>query len=132
MGLNCTFDWEKEKRIDDDLRDGRYIFVGKAKPVKYVGTVADVLKEKREKEFQRLLKKIKQNSVDVEVAVTKAVAKTLPLRSERIEVVKSAENVRKLPVSELLPRIALHGGNMNVLLSWKTLRGLVVDAAGSS
>jgi DNA replicative helicase MCM subunit Mcm2 (Cdc46/Mcm family) len=52
-------------------------------------TFAGFMNAKREAEFEKLLKKIKQNSVDVEVAVTKAVAKTLPLRSERIEVVKT-------------------------------------------
>jgi hypothetical protein len=88
-------------------------------------TFAGFMNAKREAEFEKLLKKIKQNSVDIEVEVAKAVSKTLTLKTPRKDVVKSAENVRKLSVSELLPRIALHGGNMNVLLSWKTFRGLV-------
>jgi hypothetical protein len=125
MGLNCVIDWEKEKRIDVDLRDGRYIFVGKAKPVKYVGTVADFLKERREAEYRKLLETVRKNSVDVEVEVAKAVSKTLTLKTPRKEVVKSAENVRKLPVSELLPRIALHGGNVNALMNWRVLRGMI-------
>jgi hypothetical protein len=114
----------KARRIDDDLKNGEYVFVGKAEPVKFVGTV---LREKREKEFQRLLKKIKQNSVDVEVAVTKAVAKTLPLRSERIEVVKTAENVEKPLILEL-PKIVLHGGDVHKLMSWRVLRGMIENA----
>jgi hypothetical protein len=111
----------KARRIDDDLKNGEYVFVGKAEPVKFVGTV---LREKREKEFQRLLKKIKQNSVDVEVAVTKAVAKTLPL-AKRVEVVKTSENVEKPLILEL-PKIALHGGDVHKLMSWRVLRGLLL------
>jgi hypothetical protein len=131
MGLNCVIDWEKEKRIDDDLRDGKYIFVGKAKPVKYVGTVADFLKERTDAEFKRLLEKTKKNSVEISVEVAKAVSRTLPLRSQRVEVVKSAENVEKPLILEL-PKIALHGENsvLRKLMNWRVLRGLLVENVG--
>jgi len=82
-------------------------------------TFAGFMNAKREAEFEKLLKKIKKNSVDVEVAVTKAVAKTLPL-AKRVEVVKTSENVEK-PVILELPKIALHGGNV-----WEVLRGMMV------
>jgi hypothetical protein len=70
-------------------------------------TFAGFMNAKREAEFEKLLKKIKQNSVDVEVAVTKAVAKTLPLRSERIEVVKT---MPKKPDANDVIRQILRGG----------------------
>jgi hypothetical protein len=85
-------------------------------------TFAGFMNAKREAEFEKLLKKIKQNALDIEVEVAKAVSRTLTLKTPRKEVVKSAENVRKLSVSELLPKIALHGG-----LSWKVLKEVMLN-----
>jgi hypothetical protein len=83
----------KERRIGEDLKNGEYVFVGKAKPVKYVGTVDDFLKEKRrEAEFQKLLRTMKKSSLDIEVAKSIAIAKTLPLKkTPKIEVKKIAQ-----------------------------------------
>jgi len=91
-----------------------------------IGTVADVLEEKREKEFQRLLEKMKKDSVEISVEVAKAVSKTLPL-AKRVEVVKTSENVEK-PLTLELPKIALHGGDVHKLMSWRVLRGLIENA----
>jgi hypothetical protein len=92
-----------------------------------IGTVADVLEEKREKEFQRLLEKMKKDSVEISVEVAKAVSKTLPL-AKRVEVVKTSENVKKPLILEL-PKIALHGENpvLRKLMSWNVLRGMMVN-----
>jgi hypothetical protein len=83
------------------------------------------LAARREAEFEKLLKKIKQNSVDIGVEVAKAVSKTLPL-AKRVEVVKTSENVEKPLILEL-PKIALHGRNVNALMNWRVLRGLLVE-----
>jgi hypothetical protein len=71
-----------------------------------IGTVADVLEEKREKEFQRLLEKMKKDSVEISVEVAKAVSKTLPL-AKRVEVVKT---MPKKPDANDVIRQILRGG----------------------
>jgi hypothetical protein len=110
--LNCTFDWIKAKRIDADLKNGEYVFVGKSIPtVRYVGTVGDFLTEQRDKEFQKILEVVSRNSVDVEVAVAKAVVKTLPLKeTPKIEVKK-----RREPDANEIVFVALEGKSGAVL-----------------
>jgi hypothetical protein len=57
-----------------------------------IGTVADVLKERREAEYRKLLKTMKKSSLDIEVAKSIAIAKTLPLKkTPKIEVKKIAQ-----------------------------------------
>jgi hypothetical protein len=131
MGLNCVIDWEKEKRIDDDLRDGKYIFVGKSIPtVRYVGTIGDFLTERRDKEFQKILEVVSRNSVEIEVEVAKAISRTLTLKTPRKEVVKQ-NNVEKPLVLEL-PKIALDGGTaVNKLMTFHVLRRLTEENAES-
>jgi hypothetical protein len=133
MGLNCVIDWEKEKRIDDDLRDGRYIFVGKSIPtVRYVGTVSDFLSEKKEKEPLVSEDDLNWNSVILEREVRKAILKVqkLKTKTKKTDVVKQNQ-VEKLAVLEL-PAIALHGRNstLNQLMSWSIL-GRLIDARTS-
>jgi hypothetical protein len=138
MVLNNIAEWleqlERRKQLQREVMDGEFIELRKADGFAYpriIGTVADFLKERREAEYRKILEKIRRDAVDVEVAKSVAIAKTLPLKkTPKIDVVKQ-NNVEK-PVVLELPKVALHGGNMNLLLSWKTLRGLVVDAAGSS
>jgi hypothetical protein len=136
MGLNNIGEWleqlERRKQLQQEVMDGEFIELRKANGFAYpriIGTVDDFLKEKRrEAEYRKLLKTMKKNSLDIEVAVAKAVAKTLPLSSKRVEVVKSAENVEKPLILEL-PKIALHGRNavLNELMTWKVLRRTMVN-----
>jgi hypothetical protein len=107
MGLNCVIDWEKEKRIDDDLRDGKYIFVGKSIPtVRYVGTVSDFLSEKKEKEPLVTEDDLNWNAVLVEREIRKAVLKAEKLKTEMKEVKKA---VQKKPELNDVIRQILHG-----------------------
>jgi hypothetical protein len=117
---------ERRQKINAEIEGGEFLRVvelrkadGFAYP-RIIGTVADVLKERREAEYRKLLETVRKNSLDIEVEVAKAISRTLTLK--RKEVVKSAENVRKLSVSELLPKIALHGG-----LSWKVLKEVMLN-----
>jgi hypothetical protein len=137
MGLNNIAEWldqlERRKQLQREVMDGEFIELRKAGFAypRIIGTVADVLKERREAEFQKLLEKTKKNSVEISVEVAKAVSRTLPLRSQRVEVVKSAENVEKPLILEL-PKIALHGENsvLRKLMNWRVLRGLLVENVG--
>jgi hypothetical protein len=85
-----------------------------------------VLKERREAEYRKILEKIRRNAVNVEVAKSIAIAKTLPLKKTPKIVVKQ-NNVEKPLVSEL-PLIALHGGDVHKLMSWRVLRGMIENA----
>jgi hypothetical protein len=69
----------------------------------------------------------RKNAVDVEVAKSIAIAKTLPLKkTPKIEVVKQ-NNVEKPLVSEL-PKIALDGGTaVNKLMTFHVLRRLTEE-----
>jgi hypothetical protein len=92
---------------------------------------ADFMKERRDAEFEELLAKMKKNSLDISVAVeiAKTLSKTLPLNVPRTEVVERKKTVEKPMVLEL-PRIALHGGNLNkVMTRWSTMRRLVMANA---
>jgi len=127
--LKAVYDeLEREEKRRSEIENGEVLNL---KEIRKMLSNKAVL-ERREAEYRKILEKIRRDAVDVEVAKSIAIAKTLPLKkTPKIEVVKQKKTVEKPMVLEL-PLIALHGGNMNVLLSWKTLRGLVVDAAGSS
>jgi hypothetical protein len=113
MGLNCVIDWEKEKRIDDDLRDGRYIFVGKSIPtVRYVGTVSDFLSEKKEKEPLVSEDDLNWNAVILERQVRKAIEKAKMLGSERVEVKKTVQTKQN---ADEIVHLALEGKSGEVL-----------------
>jgi hypothetical protein len=130
MVLNNIAEWleqlERRKQLQREIMNGEFLELREVNGFAYpriIGTVADVvLKERREAEFQKLLEKTKKNSVEVSVEVAKAISQTLTLKTPRKDVVKSAENVRKLSVSELLPKIALHGGNV-----WEVLREVIMN-----
>jgi hypothetical protein len=113
MGLNCVIDWEKEKRIDDDLRDGRYIFVGKSIPTaRYVGTVSDFLSEKKEKEPLVTEDDLNWNSVILAREVGKAIEKAKMLGSEKVDVKKTRQ--KKQNADEIV-HLALQGKSAEVL-----------------
>jgi hypothetical protein len=134
MGLNNIGEWleqlERRKQLQQEVMDGEFIELRKANGFAYpriIGTVADVSKERREAEYRKILEKIRRDAVDVEVAKSIAIAKTLPLKkTPKIEVVKQ-NNVEKPLVSEL-PLIALHGGDVHKLMSWRVLRGMIENA----
>jgi hypothetical protein len=94
-----------------------------------IGTVADFLEERREAEYQKLLETVRKNSVDIEVEVAKAVSQTLTLKTPRKDVAKQ-QNIVEKPLVLELPKIALHGGNVNALMNWRVLRGLLVENVG--
>jgi len=111
----------EEKRLLE-IQNGEYLDLKKVR-----GMFVDFMKvqEKRD-EFEELLAKMKKNSLDISVAVeiAKTLSKTLRLKS-RTEVVERKKTAEKLMVLEL-PRIALHGGNLNkVMTRWSTMRRLV-------
>jgi len=107
MGLNCVIDWEKEKRIDDDLRDGKYIFVGKAIPTaRYVGTISDFLSEKKEKEPLVTEDDLNWNTVILAREVGKAIEKAKKLKTEKVEVKKT---MPKKPDANDVIVDAIHG-----------------------
>jgi hypothetical protein len=120
---------EKLQRINGEIKSGEFLRVvelRKADGVRYVGTVGEILKTEKKKKSKPFLDEIDEmnfRSVLVEKAVEDAVKKTRTLLAEKKEIVK--QNIVEKPVILELPLIALHGGNMNLLLSWKTLRGLV-------
>lgn len=134
MGLNNIAEWldqlERRKQLQREVMDGEFIELRKANGFAYpriIGTVADFLKERREAEYRKILEKIRRDAIDVEVEVAKAVSKTLPLKkTPRKEVVKQQNNIGEKPVILELPLIALHGG-VHKLMTWKVLRGLLVE-----
>jgi hypothetical protein len=100
MGLNNIGEWleqlERRKQLQQEVMDGEFIELRKANGFAYpriIGTVDDFLKEKRrEAEYRKLLKTMKKNSLDIEVAKSIAIAKTLPLKkTPKIEVKKIAQ-----------------------------------------
>ena len=120
MVLNNYFEWKKTFDLTQEVSRGEYVDVQKVNAmfmpsvqiVRCVGTVDDVLKEKREAEFENLLKKMKQNSVDVEVEVGKAISRTLTLKTPKIEVTKIVE---KKPDANEIVHLALQGMSGEVL-----------------
>jgi hypothetical protein len=129
MVLNNYLEWKKTFDLTQEVSRGEYVdvqkvnamFTPKIQIARYVGTLGDFMAEK---EFQKILAEIRKNAVDVEVEIAKAVSKTLPLRSENVEVVKTMENVEE-PLILKLPKVALHGGDVHRLMSWRVLRGMV-------
>ena len=117
---------EQQQRISHEVENGEVLDLRKAR-----GMFADFMKvqEKRD-EFEELLAKMKKNSLDISVAVeiAKTLSKTLPLKSrtEVVErkIVERKKTVEKPMVLEL-PRIALHGGNLNKVMRWSAMRRLV-------
>jgi hypothetical protein len=120
MVLNNYLEWKKTSDLTQEVSRGEYVDVQKVNAmfmpsvqiVRCVGTVDDVLKEKREAEFENLLKKMKQNSVDVEVEVGKAISRTLTLKTPKIEVTKIVE---KKPDANEIVLVALEGKSGEVL-----------------
>jgi len=134
MVLNNYLEWKKTFDLTKEVSRGEYIDVQKVNAmfmpnvqiVRYVGTVDDVLKESREAEFEKLLKTVRKNSIDIEVEVAKAVAETLPLRSEKVEVVKTMpKKPNPKPNPNEIVLVALEGKSGEVLRR-------ILDAAGSS
>jgi hypothetical protein len=134
MGLNNIAEWldqlERRKQLQREVMDGEFIELRKAGFAypRIIGTVADVLKERREAEYRKILEKIRRDAVDVEVAKSIAIAKTLPLKkTPKIEVVK--QNIVEKPLVLELPKVALHGRNavLNELMSWRVLRGMMAN-----
>jgi hypothetical protein len=92
--------------------NGEFLELRKADGFAYpriIGTVDDFLKER---EFQKILAEIRKNAVDVEVEVAKAVSKTLPLRSEKVEVKKTVQTKRN---ADDIIHLALQGKSGAVL-----------------
>jgi len=113
MGLNCTFDWLKAERIDDDLRNGKYVFVGKAIPTaRYVGTISEVLSKKKEKEPLVTEDDLNWNSVILAREVGKAIEKAKMLGSEKVDVKKTRQ--KKQNADEIV-HLALQGKSAEVL-----------------
>jgi hypothetical protein len=132
MVLNNYLEWKKTFDLTQEVSRGEYVdvqkvnamFTPKIQIARYVGTLGDFMAEK---EFQKILAEIRKNAVDVEVEIAKAVSKTLPLRSENVEVVKTMENVEE-PLILKLPKVALHGGDVHRLMSWRVLREMIENA----
>jgi hypothetical protein len=133
MGLNNIGEWleqlERRKQLQQEVMDGEFIELRKADGFAYpriIGTVDDFLKKRTDAEFKRLLEKTKKNSLDIEVAKSIAIAKTLPLKkTPKIEVAK--QNHVEKPLVLELPKIALHGRNvvLDELMTWRVLRGMM-------
>jgi len=113
---------EKQQRISHEVENGEVLDLRKVR-----GMFADFMKERRDVEFEELLETMRKNSAEINVAVevAKAISKTLPLNASRTEVVERKKTAEKPMVLEL-PRIALHGGNLNkVMTRWSAVRRLV-------
>jgi hypothetical protein len=137
MVLNNIAEWldqlEQKKRIEKQIADGQFLELRKMNGFVYpriIGTVGEVLRAEKKKKSKPFLDEIdvcNSESVFVQMAVEKAVKKCAALKMSKIEVAKQ-NNVEKPAVLEL-PKIALHGRNttLNQLLSWKVLRGMMVN-----
>jgi hypothetical protein len=99
MGLNNIGAWleqlEKQRQLQREIMNGEFLELRKANGFAYpriIGTVADFMKERREAEYRKILEKIRRDAVDIEVAKSIAIAKTLPLKkTPKIEVKKIAQ-----------------------------------------
>jgi hypothetical protein len=120
---------ETQQRISHEVESGEVLDLTKMRRL-----FADFMKERRDAEFEELLETMRKNSAEINVAVevAKTLSKTLPLNAPRTEVVerkivkrkKTAEKPKPMVLE--LPRIALHGGNLNkVMMRWSTMRRLV-------
>jgi hypothetical protein len=116
MGLNCTFDWEREKRIDEDLRNGECVFVGKGKTtVRYVGAVGEVLHVQKKREPLVTEDDLNFNSVLVAKAVEKAVEKCHAVnKTKKVEVKKKRE-----PEANDVIRQIIHGETRGFDAVWR-------------
>jgi hypothetical protein len=89
-----------------------------------IGRVGDVLCVKKKKKVgDDVIDDLNFQSVLVEKAVEDAVKKAKTLKMPRKEVVK--QNIVEKPAILELPLIALHGGDVHKLMSWRVLRGMV-------
>jgi hypothetical protein len=117
---------EKLQRINGEIENGEFLRVvelRKTNGIKYVGRVGEVLKTEKKKKSSVDLDDLNWNSVILEREVRKAILKAKKLKTERVELKKTAQTKQN---ADDIVHLALQGKSGAVLR-----RLLTIANAGS-
>jgi hypothetical protein len=117
---------ERRERISNDIENGEFLNLKEIRKM-MSKAVKKGVKKKSRGNFLDEIDEVNFRSVLVAKAVEDAVKKTRGLLAEKKDVKK---NIVEKPLVLELPLIALHGGNVNALMNWRVLRGLLVENVG--